>query len=93
MIFNEINTSAENIILMGDHLHDVDTIKEIDYLNEVKVGFINYNEDSLQEQHRKLYEAYQLNYDVCIINDGNLTFVNNLIKQVLGDKKCEDIRI
>jgi hypothetical protein len=67
---------------MGDHLNDLDTIKNIKYLNEIKIGFINYKEDSLTEQQVKLKEAFQLHYDICIINDGNLSFVNNLIKEI-----------
>jgi HAD superfamily hydrolase (TIGR01544 family) len=87
-IFKEFNTGQENIIVMGDHLNDTDTIKHIDYENEIKIGFINYFEDSLTEQQHKMIEAYQLKYDVCLINDGNLTFVNNLIKKIMeGCKK------
>ena len=85
-IFKEFSTGEENIIVMGDHLNDIDTIKHIDYDNEIKIGFINFEEDSLDEQKIKLLEAYQLRYDVLIFNDGNLNFVNNLVENVLNSK-------
>jgi len=82
-IFKEYNTGDENIIVMGDHINDIDTIKHLDYNNEIKIGFINFEEDSEDEQKLKLLEAYQLRYDVLIFNDGNLNFVNNLMRNIL----------
>ena len=84
-----MRTGEENIIVMGDHLNDLDSIKNLKYHNEIKIGFINYKEDSLTTKQIKLKEVYQLHYDVCIINDGNLIFVNNLIKHILGEDKYE----
>jgi hypothetical protein len=84
-----MNTGEENIIVMGDHLNDLDSIKHLKYLNEIKIGFINYKQDSMTTKQIKLKEIYQLHYDVCIINDGNLIFVNNLIKHILGDDVYE----
>ena len=74
---------------MGDHINDTDSIKYLNYNNEIKIGFINYKEDTLQEQLVKLRETYQQHYDVCIINDGNLSFVNNLINTILGNQEAE----
>jgi HAD superfamily hydrolase (TIGR01544 family) len=85
-IFKEFNTGDANIIVMGDHLNDTDTVKHIDYNEEIKIGFINYFEDSLTEQHHKMIEAYKLKYDVCLINDGNLTFINSLMKNIINKK-------
>jgi hypothetical protein len=85
-IYSKLHKGEENLIVMGDHINDLDTIKNIEYLNEIKIGFINYKEDSLTEQQIKLKEAFQLHYDVCIINDGNLSFVNNLIKDIKESK-------
>jgi HAD superfamily hydrolase (TIGR01544 family) len=82
-IFKEYNTGDENIIVMGDHINDIDTIKHLDYNNEIKIGFINFEEDSEDERKMKLLEAYQLRYDVLIFNDGNLNFVNNLLRNIL----------
>lgn len=95
-IYHEYNLAEGNLIVMGDHLNDTDTIRHIDYNEEIKIGFINYFEDSLTEQQIKMIEAYQLKYDVCLINDGNLTFINNLIKQILSGFKVgskDDSRI
>ena len=83
-IFKEFNTGEENIIVMGDHLNDIDTIKHLDYDNEIKIGFINFEEDSVDEKKIKLLEAYQLRYDVLIFNDGNMNFVNNLVENILN---------
>jgi hypothetical protein len=85
-IYSQIHKGNENIIVMGDHINDLDTIKNIKYLNEIKIGFINYKEDTLTEQQIKLKDAFQLHYDVCIVNDGNLSFVNNLIKDIEENK-------
>jgi hypothetical protein len=74
---------------MGDHINDTDSIKYLNYNNEIKIGYINYKEDTIQEQLEKLKESYQQHYDVCIINDGNLSYVNNLIKTILGDEDAE----
>lgn len=79
----------ENLILMGDHINDTDSIKYLNYINEIKIGFINYKEDTLKEQLDKLKDNYQQHYDVSIINDGNLSFVNNLLKVILGDEEAE----
>ncbi len=87
-IYKQYNTGEENILVMGDHLNDTDTIKHIDYENEIKIGYINYSEDSLNEQQHKMIEAYQLKYDVCIYNDGNLTFTNSLIKKIVSGVNC-----
>jgi hypothetical protein len=83
------DTQHDNLILMGDHINDTDSIKYLKYINEIKIGFINYKEDTLKEQLMKLKESYQKHYDVCIINDGNLSFVNNLIKAILGEEVAE----
>lgn len=87
-IYHDYKTSEGNLIVMGDHLNDVDSIKHIDYNEEIKIGFINYFEDTLMEQHTKMIEAFQLKYDMSLINDGNLTFVNNLIQKIMtGEEK------
>lgn len=91
-IFKEYNTGDENIIVMGDHINDTDTIKHLDYNTELKIGFINFEEDKEDEQKVKMLEAYQLRYDVLIFNDGNLNFVNNFIGNVLKGKVDLDFK-
>jgi hypothetical protein len=83
------DTQHDNLILMGDHINDTDSIKHLNYVNEIKIGFINYKEDTINEQLTKLKETYQQHYDIRIINDGNLSFVNNLIKAILGNNEAE----
>ncbi len=72
--FNEIK-NRKNIILLGDSLGDPDMVKGFDYENIIKVGFLN-------EKIKESLERYSELYDVLILNDGNLDFINSLLKQI-----------
>jgi len=66
--------NRKNVILLGDSLGDLDMVQGFKYDNLIKIGFYNYEEESLED--------FKKNFDVIILNDGNMDFVNDLIKQL-----------
>ena len=67
--------NRKNIILLWDSLWDPYMSHGFEYENIIKIWFLNENEDMLLGQYKKLY-------DVIILNDGNFSFVNNLIQSI-----------
>lgn len=51
-------------------------IKGFDYKNIIKVGFLNENIEENLEQ-------YKHNFDVVIINDGSMNYVNKLLREIV----------
>ena len=87
-IFNKDETSLKtlpiyskiehrkNIILLGDNIEDIGMINGIEYQTLLKIGFLNENvERDLQR--------FLDNYDIVITNDGPMTYVNKILKQIL----------
>ena len=70
-IFKKIE-DRKNVILLGDNLSDIDMIDGFKYNNLIKIGFLNENiEGSL--------EKYKEAYDVLILDDSPIDFVNDLL--------------
>ncbi|MFA5173701.1 MAG: hypothetical protein WC438_00805 [Candidatus Pacearchaeota archaeon] len=67
--------NRKNVILLGDSLGDLGMISGFDYDNLIKIGFLN-------EDAEKDLEEYKKNYDVVILNDGDMSYVNKLIKKI-----------
>lgn len=65
----------KNVILLGDGLDDVDMIEGFDYDNLIKIGFLN----SDIENHLPHYKE---KYDVVIMSDGTMDFVNDLLEYI-----------
>lgn len=65
-----------NVILVGDSLGDVEMANGLDHACVLKIGFLNDNVE-------KNLDAYQQAYDVVILNDGKMDFVNELLKEIL----------
>jgi cytosolic 5'-nucleotidase 3 len=73
-IFKKIK-DRKNVILLGDSIGDIGIAEGFSYNNIIKIGFLNENiEDSLDE--------FKKNFDVIILNDGNMDFVNTFIKEI-----------
>ncbi len=72
--FNKIE-KRKNVLLMGDNLDDVDMVEGFEYNNLIKVGFLNKDGEEKKEKYRE-------NYDVVILNDGSLGYVNKLINKI-----------
>jgi len=68
--------NRRNVLLLGDNIEDCQMIKGLNYKNVIKVGFLN-------EEIKKNLEAYRQNFDVLILNDGDMNYVNNLLKEMI----------
>jgi 5'-nucleotidase len=72
--FDQIK-DKKNVILLGDSLGDLGMIKGFEYDNLIKIGFLNENiEQSL--------EIYKKSFDVVILNDGDFSYINQLMEQI-----------
>lgn len=74
-IYSEL-LKRKNVLLLGDTLEDIDMIRGFPYKNLIKIGFLNEN----AEENLKKYKE---NYDVIILNDGSIDYVNELLKRVI----------
>jgi 5'-nucleotidase len=73
-VFEKIE-NRENVLLMGDSLDDVGMIEGFECENLIKIGFLNSNiEENL--------EKYKETFDVVITNDGDMIFINSLLKEL-----------
>jgi len=68
----------KNVILLGDLVADVGMIEGFPYKNLIKIGFLNENVDERLKEFKK-------NYDVVIINDGDMNYVNELVGEILSN--------
>ena len=66
----------KNVILLGDSLGDVGMVEGFDYDNLIKIGFLNENVD-------ENLEKYKNNFDIVIVGDGDFSFVNRLIAEMV----------
>jgi len=74
-VFDKIK-NKKNVLLLGDSLGDIGMIKGFNYDNLIKVGFLNENiEESL--------EIYKQNYDILILYDSPMDYVNELLKEII----------
>lgn len=69
--------NRKNVLLLGDSLGDVGMIEGFDYKNLIKIGFLNSNIEELKE-------IYSKNYDVLILDDGSINYVNGLLDEMFG---------
>ncbi len=67
----------KNVILLGDSLGDIGMIEGFDYDNLIKIGFLNEN---VEEN----FEEYKNNFDVIMIGDGDFSFINNLMEEIIN---------
>ncbi len=68
----------KNVILLGDSLGDLEMIKGFDYVNLIRMGFLNYQDEENLEDYKKAY-------DVVILNDSSMDYVNGLLKKIIKD--------
>ena len=69
--------SRKNIILLWDSPGDVHMADGFDYENIIKIWFLNNDTPEL----RKLFQE---KYDVVILNDGSMDWINDLIKKIIN---------
>lgn len=66
----------KNVLLLGDGLDDVGMIDGFEYDNLLKVGFLNENVEENMEAFRKLY-------DVIILGDPGMDFVDSFVREIV----------
>lgn len=66
----------KNMILLGDSISDIQMVEWFEYNNLLKIWFLN-------KDVEKNIEKYKSNYDVVIINDWSMEFVNDLLDEIL----------
>ena len=74
-IFEKVK-SRTNVLLLGDNLGDVGMIDGFDHENLIKIGFLNENIEENLEQ-------YKDNYNIVILNDPSMDYVNILLEEVI----------
>jgi 5'-nucleotidase len=67
--------NRKNVLLLGDNLEDVGMIKGFDCDNLIKIGFLN-------EKIEENLTPYRNTYDVIILNDSSMNYVNSLLREV-----------
>jgi len=72
--------SRKNILLLGDTLEDADMAESFDEENLIRIGFLN---KEVETQVKK----YGKKYDALILHDGSFSFVNELLRGILGQGK------
>jgi len=80
--FSFFDEGRKNVILLGDQIEDLGIAKSFQYDNLIKIGFLN----DLNPDEEKL-ETFKKNFDVIILGDGNLDYVNNLLKEIVEDEQ------
>lgn len=68
----------KNVLLLGDNLEDIGMIEGFPYDNLIKIGFLNEN---IEENLNKFKKAY----DIVILNDGEMNYVNRLLKRLINN--------
>ncbi len=71
-IFEKVK-NRKNVILLGDSVSDIEMIAGFNYDNLIKIGFLN-------EDVEKDMEGYKQAFDVLILNDSSVEFLNNLLQ-------------
>ena len=66
----------KNVILLGDSLDDVKMVHGFDYKNLIKIGFLN-------EETEKNLDNYKKTFDIIILNDSDMIYVNDLMKEIV----------
>lgn len=73
-VFDKIK-ERKNIILLGDVIEDVGMVKGFNYKNLIRIGF-------LSDEVEKNLDSYKNHYDVVILNDSGLDYINELLKEI-----------
>jgi len=66
----------KNVLLLGDGVSDIGMVEGFDYDALIKIGFLNEN---VNEQ----LELFKKNFDVVLLNDPDMSYVNKLIKEIV----------
>jgi len=67
--------NRKNVLLLGDNLSDTGMVEGFDYNHLIKVGFLN-------EKVKENLEHYKQSYDVVILNDSPMDYLNKLLQEM-----------
>jgi len=67
----------KNVVLLGDSLGDTNMLEGLVHENIIKIGFLNEN---VEKQKTK----FEKEYDVVILGDGPMNYVNNLLSRLIS---------
>ena len=83
-IKNELSLDSENIniIVIGDHLNDYDSITQCNCPNVIGIGFVNYNKHPNTKEYNDLITQYQSVYDVNLINNSSFKYITSLLRKL-----------
>ncbi len=71
----KIIKDRKNVLLLGDSLGDIGMVEGFNYDNLIKIGFLNENIEGNLEQYKDAY-------DVIILNDSSMEYINQLLRQI-----------
>lgn len=67
--------SRKNVLLLGDNIEDIGMVKGFKYDNLIQIGFLNENiAENLCD--------YKKTYDILVLNDSSMDYVNSLLKEI-----------
>lgn len=72
----DVIKDRKNVILLGDSPDDIKMVSGLESDNIIKIGFLNENQESNLELYKKTF-------DVVIINDSGMDYVNKLLLDIL----------
>ena len=73
----EIIKNRKNVLLLGDSVSDIGMVQGFDYNNLIKIGFLN-------ENVKENLESFKANYDVLILNDSSMDYINQLLREIIN---------
>lgn len=68
--------NRKNVIVIGDSISDLGMIEGLQHENVLSFGFLNENIEVMMEK-------FQDKFDVVILNDGSMDYVNKILKEIL----------
>jgi len=74
--FEGVNRKKKNILLLGDNYEDENMANGFFQEDIIKIGFLNEEIDERLDDYKRVF-------DVVILNDGKMDFVNNLLKELV----------
>ncbi len=68
--------SRKNVLLLGDNIEDIGMVKGFKYDNLIQIGFLNENiAENLCD--------YKKTYDILVLNDSSMDYINSLLKEII----------
>jgi cytosolic 5'-nucleotidase 3 len=75
LVYEEL-LKRKNVLLLGDSLEDLGMIEGFDYKTLISIGFLN-------EEVEANLSNFKRSFDVVLLNDGDFSYVNKLVKRIL----------